>query len=100
MELRRKWGGWATWTLLVLPLSMWIGVLPVAALCLGYASHLAGDACTCTGIPLLYPRRESFHLLPVKLRVVTGTAFEELIFVLFALLDVCLLMAQLTAFGR
>lgn len=44
--------GWAVWTLLIMPLAWWVGWLPIAALSLGYASHLAGDACTRTGIPL------------------------------------------------
>jgi membrane-bound metal-dependent hydrolase YbcI (DUF457 family) len=54
--------------------------MPVVALSLGYASHLAGDACTRTGIPLLYPRRTHYHLLPHRTRVVTGSEYEELFF--------------------
>lgn len=71
----------------------------VAALSLGYASHLAGDACTRTGIPLFYPQRKNYHLLPIRIRVVTGSEYEELFFVVFAMLNICLLMARLIAFG-
>ncbi len=91
--------GWLIWTALLLPLIAAFGWLPVAALSLGYASHLGGDACTKTGIPLLYSKRKGYHLLPVRIRVVTGSEFEELFFAVFALLDVCLLMARLMAFG-
>lgn len=91
--------GWLIWTALIVPLGAGIGWLPVAALSLGYASHLAGDACTRTGIPMFYPNRRPFHLLPVSIRVVTGSDYEELFFVVLALLDVCLLMAQLMAYN-
>jgi inner membrane protein len=87
--------GWLIWTLMILPLGVVIGWLSVAALALGYASHLAGDACTPTGIPLLYPQRKSYHFLPREIRVVTGSEFEELFFVTFVLLSFVLLLARL-----
>ena len=96
--LHSLWG-WLIWTTLILPLGAVSGWLPVASLSLGYASHLAGDASTRTGIPLFYPQRTNYHLLPIRIRIVTGSEYEEVFFVVFALLDVCLLMARLIAFG-
>lgn len=87
--------GWTIWTLLIAPLVMWLGIMPVAALSLGYVSHLAGDACTRTGIPLLYPGRTYYHLLPNRLRVVTGSEYEELFFVAFALISLIQLLTYL-----
>jgi inner membrane protein len=90
--LHSLWG-WAVWTTLILPLSVMIGWLPVAALSLGYVSHLAGDACTRTGIPLLYPKLGRWFLLPPRLRIATGSAIEELLFVASALGAMTLLVA-------
>jgi inner membrane protein len=63
-------------SLLALPL-LWLGWLPFLALALGYASHLAGDASTKSGIPLLYPRTRRFHLLPRPWRLTTGSQAED-----------------------
>ena len=55
---------------------------------LGYASHLAADACTPSGIPLFMPLRHlvratptttTFHLLPRRMRVRTGTLVDTLV---------------------
>jgi inner membrane protein len=54
-------------------------------LILGYASHLAVDASTRSGIPLLYPRPQRSHLMPQSLRLLTGSSLEDLLLVLFAL---------------
>lgn len=89
--LHSLWG-WVGWTVLILPVVVAIGLMPVAALSLGYASHLAGDACTRGGIPLLYPKRDRFYLLPQRVRVITGSEYEELFFVVFALVSVILLL--------
>lgn len=67
--------GWLIWTLLILPTSMTIGWLPVAALSFGYASHLVGHACTRTGIPLLYPKQVRWFLLPPRLQGWDGCLF-------------------------
>src|SRR5438045_3221124 len=56
----------------LLPVFMW-GWQPSAVLWLGYASHLAADACTRTGIPL-WPQNKRWHLLLARLRLVTGSA--------------------------
>src|SRR5690349_1558428 len=52
--------------------------LPALALWMGYASHLAGDACTKSGIPG-WPNRADrrFYALPARLRLVTGSWAEE-----------------------
>lgn len=51
---------------------------------LGYLSHLALDACTVHGIPLLYPSRRRFHLLSPSWRIATGSPQEEIAFALLA----------------
>ena len=72
--------------LVALPLGSVLGAAPAWALLLGYASHLVLDACTRSGVPLLWPRRNRFHLLPNPLRIVTGSPTEDLVFVLLAAL--------------
>ena len=69
---------------LAVPLGLWLGSRPALALLLGYASHLAGDAATRSGIPLLFPNRRRWHLLPPPLRLVTGSQAEEAAFVALA----------------
>ncbi len=66
--------------------------MPVAALSLGYASHLIGDAGTKRGIALFYPKRNKWHLFPQSFRITTGAEIEELIFVIFSLLIISLLL--------
>ncbi len=83
--------------LLALPLALWWGWQPSVALALGYASHLAADACTRTGIPLfyvplLYPRRRRFFLLPLGLRFVTGSEAEGVLLPLLAMPVLLLLL--------
>lgn len=87
--------GWLIWTLFILPLGAGIGWLPMVASSRGYASHLAGDACTRTGIPLFYSKCTSYHLLPHRIRVVTGSAYEEVFFVSFTLFSIILLLTRL-----
>ena len=77
-----------------MPLTLWVGRAPVVALLLGYASHLAGDACTRTDIPLLYPRKGRYFLLPARLRIVTGSDVEEVFFAVFACLSLVLLVSS------
>lgn len=62
-----------------LPLGFWLGWTATVALALGYASHLLADAATKSGIPLLYPRRQRFHLLPKGWRFTTGSQAEEML---------------------
>ncbi len=70
-----------------LPLSLTWGWQYGAAAVLGYGSHLALDAMTRHGIPLLLERgrngqwgfRHRRHLLPPRLRFVTGSAAEDVL---------------------
>jgi inner membrane protein len=63
--------------------SLWAWRLS-AALMLGYASHLAADACTVTGIPLWPGRSDRWHLLPKRFRFVTGSLAEDALLPLLA----------------
>lgn len=92
---RRLWHslyGWGLWTIIIMPLSLEISWLPIAALSLGYAGHLVGDAGTKSGIPLLYPKSNKWHLFAKKFRIATGSYNEEVVFVLFSLLVMNLLI--------
>jgi len=82
--------------LLCLPLVLWGDWSVVLALVLGYASHLAADAGTRSGIPLLYPSRKCYHLLPRPWRLVTGSQAEEVLFALAASSTVLLLLIHLS----
>jgi len=77
-------------------LSPFVGWQVSLSLWLGYASHLITDALTRSGIPLLYPRPRRFHLLPKRLRIVTGSSAEEVIFVALAALALILLLTHLS----
>ena len=77
------------------PLFWWIGWAPVVALLLGYASHLTADACTRSGILLLFPLRRRYHALPEGLRVTTGSQAEEVLFALCAICAMALLLNRL-----
>ena len=61
---------------------------------LGYASHLALDACTRTGIPK-WPLPGRLWLLPPALRVVTGSAMEDALFLLLGATCLLLLLLHL-----
>ena len=82
----------ACFCLLFAPFTGWQVAL---ALWLGYASHLAADALTRSGIPWLYPRNGRFHLLPARLRLTTGSQEEEVVFVLLALSALLLMLRHL-----
>lgn len=86
--------GLLTATLLLSPLALlewrlWVGTA------LGYASHLAGDAATRSGIPLLFPNRRRFHLLPQGWRLTTGSRAEDTVLIGIAGLDLLLLLRHL-----
>ena len=72
------------------PVSLWLGIGPMLAFLLGYASHLFLDAMTKAGIPLFYPNLRRFHLLPPRLRITTGSVAED------ALTACCAVFALLT----
>ncbi len=73
---------------LTAPLIPWWGWQPSIALMLGYTSHLIADACTKDGIPVFYPNRRRYHLLPRPWRITTGSLAEEMLlpFLAFAVL--------------
>jgi inner membrane protein len=68
---------------IVSPLSVFIGWKAIAAVGLGYASHLVTDAMTPSGIPVFFPKTRRFHILPKRLRITTGSLAEDLLFPLF-----------------
>lgn len=62
-----------------------LGWQAMAALMLGYASHLAMDAMTRSGIPWLYPSPKRYHLVPPAWRFVTGSHAEASLLPILAL---------------
>ena len=88
--------GWDIASFLLLPLSLLAGCAVPLALSLGYASHLATDACTKSGIPFLYPKRKRYHLLPRPLRLTTGSMAEDVVFAVSAVLVAGLMLRQLS----
>ncbi len=87
--------GWGIATLVLLPLAFLGGLAVPLAISLGYASHLAADACTKSGIPFLYPNRKRYHLLPRPLRLTTGSQAEDGVFMIMAVLVAGLMLHQL-----
>jgi len=75
-------------------LAVFLGALAGVSLWLGYASHLAADACTVSGIPLS-PGRRRLWLLPPRLRIVTGSPPEDIVFAAASSLALWLLVAHL-----
>jgi len=86
-----------------LPLALPWGWVYGAAAFLGYASHLALDAMTRHGVPLLPARgkdgrwglRHRRHLLPRPLRFVTGSAAEDVLQAALLGADLLLLLRYL-----
>ena len=70
--------------------------LPAFALWLGYVSHLALDACTVSGIPFA-PFRKRLYLLPKRLRVVTSSPYEEIVFAIVSFVSIALALRLLVA---
>jgi inner membrane protein len=70
------------------------GWQPSVALWLGYASHLAADACTRTGIPFLPRHDRRYHLLPERLRFTTGSPAEDMLLPLLATAAMLLLLTH------
>jgi inner membrane protein len=77
---------------IVSPSAVLWGWRPILALVLGYASHLAADALTPSGIPLYYPSKRRVHLAPKRLRIATGSLAEALLFPLLTASVVLLLL--------
>lgn len=76
-------------------LSVWWGGVLSFALWLGYASHLVLDSCTPSGISRLPLHKGRFHMLPLPLRIVTGSLAEDLVLALLAVLTMVLLLQYL-----
>jgi inner membrane protein len=76
------------------PALWWTGWAPVVALLLGYASHLMADAATKSGIRLLHPSPQRFHLLPLDLRFTTGSMAEEVLIAPLTVSVMCLLLSR------
>ena len=87
--------GLGVFALLMLPLGFLYQWPLWAALILGYASHLAADACTKSGIPFLHPNRKKYHLLPRGWRFTTGSLAEDALVPIIALAILFLLFSQL-----
>jgi len=87
--------GLVVFALLILPLGIFTQWPLWTALVLGYASHLAADACTKSGIPFLHPHRKRYHLLPYGWRFTTGSQAEDVLVPLVALAILFLLFSQL-----
>jgi inner membrane protein len=64
---------------------------------LGYASHLAADACTKSGIPLFSASSKGprFHLLPSPLRFRTGSQAEDMLLPFLAVATALLVFTHL-----
>lgn len=45
----------------------------------GYVSHIAADMMTKRGVPLLYPVKTKYHLLPRQMLLTTGGTYETTI---------------------
>lgn len=95
-------GGWIVSALLFLPPSLWLGFWAWVGYVLGFGSHLFADALTRSGIPFwqLVPKRCRIlrsHLVPPKLRIVTGSPEEEIYFSIFGCLAFALLFPLLFA---
>lgn len=84
---------------LAAPLIFYLDWTCWAALVLGYASHLCADACTKSGIPLLYPRLQRYNLLPQPYRFTTGSFAEETLQPLIAMAVMLLLLTHLGSIG-
>ncbi|MCX6382467.1 MAG: restriction endonuclease [Armatimonadetes bacterium] len=87
--------GLSIFGVLVFPFAIVIGWQIPLSLWLGYASHLALDACTRSGIPLWSKSVDRVHLLPEKLRFVTGSMEEEALFALLGVVVILLLLRYL-----
>lgn len=105
----RTWGhrallhspvGLLAFAAMCVPVALWWGAMPAIALWLGYASHLAGDACTRTGIPG-WPNRgdRRIYLLPQSARLVTGSNAEERLLPLLAMPVLLLLLSRFPPTG-
>lgn len=76
-----------------------VQIAGIMAFALGYLSHLFGDACTKSGVPILYPFSNTpWHLLPRSLTIRTG-GLGEVVFDLTFLLLTALIILTATLHG-
>ncbi len=79
----------------------WIWFWIWFSLLLGYLSHLLGDACTKSGVPLFWQigalQQRSVRLLPSGYRLTTGSQAEEMVFVVSGALALALALRHLPA---
>ena len=92
--------GWAGFGLLCLLAAPWWGREASLGLFVGYGSHLLADSATPSGIPStgLRPwpvRSRRLHLLPRRLRIVTGSPAEDALFLPLAMGAAFLLLRAL-----
>lgn len=85
--------------IVALPLGLWLGASVGIAVACGYLSHLLLDACTPSGIPLLFPKPTRYHALPKRLWITTGSTEEGVAFVLLSVLTLLLLLPLVASSG-
>ena len=93
--LLHSFAGLGMMAMFFIPATFWIGWAPVAALLLGYFSHLMADAATKSGVRLFYPSPKRFYLLPLTWRFTTGSSAEEGLLPVLALIVAPLLLSHL-----
>lgn len=93
--LLHSFAGLGMMALFFIPAAFWIGWAPVAALLLGYFSHLMADAATKSGVRLLYPNPKRFHLLPKGWRFTTGSLAEDTLLIPLAICAAGVLLQNL-----
>ena len=93
--LLHSFAGLGMMTIFFIPAAFWIGWAPVVALLLGYFSHLMADATTKSGVRLLDPSPQRFHLLPSGWRFTTGSVAEGMLLVPLASGSILLLLTHL-----
>lgn len=87
--------GMGMMALISCPSLIWLGWPPVATLLLGYASHVAADAMTKSGVRFFYPSRNRYYLLPKSLRFTTGSLAEDALTAVLSLPVIVLLLRHL-----
>jgi inner membrane protein len=81
------------------PISWLLDPFAGVGLALGYLSHLLLDACTKSGVPLYWPDTRRVHLLPKRLRFVTGSTAEDGLFILLAIVAASFLLTHFFPFS-
>lgn len=79
----------------LVPLSVYVGWQPVVAFALGYASHLVLDMCTVRGLQVCWPSRRPCWVLPMGLRIVTASEWEDVYTALLGVASFALLIGFL-----